>query len=108
MAKRLPVQPLEVAPLDRAGADPLHQQVYERLRTAIVAGGLPIGARLPSTRTLAADWGVTRGTVLTAVDRLLAEGYVTGAPGSGTYVAGVVSQDHAESAGKAVGGHSRG
>jgi GntR family transcriptional regulator/MocR family aminotransferase len=100
--KRTPGQPLPVVALDRAAADPLYQQLYERLRTAIVAGNLAVGARLPSTRTLAAELGVTRGIVLNAMDQLLAEGYVTGAPGSGTYVAGVPPQDDAESSDEAV------
>jgi GntR family transcriptional regulator/MocR family aminotransferase len=99
MVRRTPGQPLPVVALDRAAADPLHQQLYERLRTAITAGNLAVGARLPSTRTLAAELGVTRGTVLNAMDRLLAEGYVTGAPGSGTYVADVSPQDDVKSSG---------
>jgi GntR family transcriptional regulator/MocR family aminotransferase len=108
MVKRMPGQPLAVGPLDRTGAEPLYQQLYERLRTAIAAGNLAVGARLPSTRTLAAELGVTRGTVLNAMDQLLAEGYVMGARGSGTYVAGVPSQDHGELSGKAAVGSSSG
>jgi GntR family transcriptional regulator/MocR family aminotransferase len=106
MVKRTPGWPLPVVPLDRAAADPLHRQLYERLRTAIAAGNLAVGARLPSTRTLAAELGVTRGTVLNAMDQLLAEGYVMGAPGSGTYVAGVPPRDDGESPGKRANGRS--
>jgi GntR family transcriptional regulator/MocR family aminotransferase len=102
MVKRAPGQPLAVAPLDRAAADPLHRQLYERLRAAITAGNLAVGARLPSTRALAVELGVTRGTVLNAMDQLLAEGYVTGAPGSGTYVAGVPPEEGGESSREAA------
>lgn len=65
----------------------LSNQVYTGLRRAILAGELAAGARLPSTRTLAHDLDVSRNTVLLAYDQLLAEGYVEGRTGSGTYVA---------------------
>ncbi|MBI1734055.1 MAG: PLP-dependent aminotransferase family protein [Candidatus Rokubacteria bacterium] len=66
---------------------PLSHQVYAALRRAILAGELAAGARLPSTRGLARDLDVSRNTVLLAYDQLLAEGYIGGRPGSGTYVA---------------------
>ena len=69
------------------GAGPLFQQVYEALRGEILAGRLASGARLPSSRALASDLGVSRTTVMLAYDQLLAEGYVAGRVGSGTYVA---------------------
>jgi GntR family transcriptional regulator/MocR family aminotransferase len=68
-----------------AGA--LYEQVYESLRAAILEGRLAPGSRLPSTRTLASDIGVSRTTVLLAYDQLLAEGYTSSRTGSGTYVA---------------------
>jgi GntR family transcriptional regulator/MocR family aminotransferase len=49
---------------------------------------LPAGTRLPSTRALAAELGVSRTTVVTAFEALLAEGYLEGRVGSGTFVAG--------------------
>ena len=70
-----------------AGEGPLYQRVYEALRAEILEGRLATGARLPSSRALATDLGVSRTTVLLAYDQLLAEGYVTGRVGSGTYVA---------------------
>jgi GntR family transcriptional regulator/MocR family aminotransferase len=106
MVKRTPGQPLTVGPLDRTGSEPLHRQVYEQVRAAIVTGNLAAGTRLPSTRTLAAELGVTRGTVLNAMDRLLAEGYVMGTPGSGTYVEGVPFPDDIQSPGKMADGRS--
>jgi GntR family transcriptional regulator/MocR family aminotransferase len=69
-----------------AGQDPLNRQVYAGLREAILAGRLKAGARLPSTRTLAHELGVSRNTVLLAFDQLLAEGYVESRRGSGTRV----------------------
>jgi len=63
------------------------RQIYERLRDGIVTGEFSPGTRLPSTRVLAADLGVSRRTVLVAYEQLLAEGYVVGRVGSGTSVA---------------------
>jgi GntR family transcriptional regulator/MocR family aminotransferase len=57
------------------------------LREAVRSGRLPPGARLPSTRALAADLGMARGSVSQAYDQLVAEGYLLARPGSGTTVA---------------------
>jgi GntR family transcriptional regulator/MocR family aminotransferase len=65
----------------------LYRQVYESLRESILAGRLKPGARLPSTRSLAREIGLSRNTVMLAYDQLMAEGYLTGQIGSGTYVA---------------------
>jgi GntR family transcriptional regulator/MocR family aminotransferase len=64
----------------------IYQQIYERLREGIVSGELPAATRLPSTRTLATELGVSRRTALVAYEQLLAEGYVVGRVGSGTTV----------------------
>ena len=63
--------------------------VETALRQAIRDGRLRVGDRLPSTRTLAADLGVSRSTVVAAFEQLAAEGYVTGEVGSATRVAEV-------------------
>jgi GntR family transcriptional regulator/MocR family aminotransferase len=63
--------------------------VYRALREAIVDGRLPVGQRLPPTRVLADDLGVSRGSVTTAYERLAAEGYLTTRVGAGTFVAPV-------------------
>lgn len=74
-----------------AGAPvPLYRQLYDALRAVILSGQVRAGARLPSTRALATDLGLSRTTVLTAMEQLLAEGYVEGKVGSGTYVASVL------------------
>jgi len=83
------------APFTPRGFDPrrslpLHRQLYDALRAAILDGRLPAGARLPATRVLAVDLGLSRTTVLTDMAQLLAEGYVEGKTGSGTYVARVL------------------
>ena len=65
---------------------PNHRRVYEAIRRAITEQVLPSGARLPSTRELAADLNVSRNTILAAFDQLLDEGYVAAKTGSGTYV----------------------
>ncbi|WP_367326201.1 PLP-dependent aminotransferase family protein [Streptomyces sp. HUAS ZL42] len=57
------------------------------LRDAVRDGRLAPGARLPATRRLAAELGVSRGTVKAAYDQLVAEGYLTARQGSGTEVA---------------------
>jgi GntR family transcriptional regulator / MocR family aminotransferase len=72
--------------LDPADAAPLHRQLYFGLRAAILESRLPPGARLPSTRSLAGDLGVSRNTVLAAFEQLLAEGYIQGRVGAGSFV----------------------
>jgi len=64
----------------------LYRWLYEELRSAILAGHLRSGARLPATRDLAAQYRLSRPTVVTAFEQLRAEGYVEGRVGSGTYV----------------------
>ena len=77
--------PLPIA-LDRSSRVALYRQLYEALREAIGNSGLPPGALLPSTRWLARRLSVSRNTVLTAYEALVAEGLVDGRAGSGTAV----------------------
>jgi GntR family transcriptional regulator / MocR family aminotransferase len=79
--------------LDPASGVPIYRQLYERMQAEILAGRLPARTRLPSTRTLAAELGVSRSTVVTAFEHLLAEGYLEGKVGSGTYVAGSLPEE---------------
>src|SRR5579863_6522340 len=76
-----------VIPLTPAG-EPLFRRLYAGLRAAILSGALPAGSRLPSTRELATQLHVSRASAVLAYEHLLAEGFVTGRRGSGTYVAG--------------------
>lgn len=66
----------------------IYRRIAEDLRRRILSGGLPRGARLPSTRELARQLGVSRNTVLTAYETLAAEGLVDARIGSGTRVRG--------------------
>ena len=59
------------------------------LREAVRSGRLAAGVRLPGSRTLAADLGLSRGTVVQVYAQLTAEGWLIGTPGSGTRVADV-------------------
>ena len=70
--------------VDSESEMPMYRQVYEGLREAILSGRLARGARLPSSRALAADLGVARNTVLQAFDQLRSEGYLQGRRGGGT------------------------
>jgi DNA-binding transcriptional MocR family regulator len=83
----IPLRMEVVIPLAKNGR-PLFKQVYLGLRQGILSGTFPAGERLPSTRELADQLGVSRTVVLLAYDQLLAEGYAEGRPGSGTYVSG--------------------
>jgi GntR family transcriptional regulator/MocR family aminotransferase len=67
----------------------MREQLEHGLRSAIQAGRLAPGFALPSTRSLAADLGVSRGVAVLAYEQLLAEGYLTSVMGSATRVATV-------------------
>jgi GntR family transcriptional regulator / MocR family aminotransferase len=68
------------------GRGTLNQRLYRGLRQSILEGRLAPGTRLPSSRSLAGDLGLSRNVVLMAFDKLLDEGYVQARVGSGTYV----------------------
>lgn len=77
----------------------LRQQVYLRLRHAIEQGTFQPGTRLPPSREQAIAWGVSRNTMLWALERLQAEGYLVARVGDGSYVSEHLSQwVHARSA----------
>jgi GntR family transcriptional regulator/MocR family aminotransferase len=67
--------------------EPLFRQVYLGLRNAILSGTFHSGDKLPSTRDVSDQLGISRTVVLLAYDQLLAEGFAVGRSGSGTYVA---------------------
>ena len=71
---------------------PLYEQVYEAIREQIVARRLRSGSRLASTRVLALELGLSRFTVVTAMDRLIAEGYLVTRRGAGTFVVGMLPE----------------
>ncbi|MGP1629694.1 MAG: MocR-like pyridoxine biosynthesis transcription factor PdxR [Giesbergeria sp.] len=65
---------------------PLHRQLYEALRWAMLDGKLAAGERLPSSRELTSDLRLSRNTVVAALSQLSVEGYLVSRVGSGTYV----------------------
>src|SRR5215510_8256110 len=70
----------------------LYQALYSHMRAAILSGELKSGMKMPSTRALANDLNISRNTVLNAYRQLLAEGYLEGREGSGTFVAHVLPE----------------
>ena len=85
-------------PVDRSSDMPIHRQIYDGLRRAILDGLLRPGQRVPSTRALAVELGVSRLPVLTAYDQLLHERYLDGRVGSGTFVSDALPDDLLRSA----------
>jgi GntR family transcriptional regulator/MocR family aminotransferase len=73
--------------LARDAPEPLHRQMATQIKSAIVNGRLPAQTGLPSSRVLAARLGVSRNTVLAAIEQLKAEGVLESEPGSGVRVA---------------------
>jgi GntR family transcriptional regulator/MocR family aminotransferase len=86
-----PSSPTFTRPLRRRGEVPLHRQLYERVRDAILRGVLKPGARLPSARAMALEMRVARGTVDLALQQLASEGYLVTRGAAGTFVSDSVS-----------------
>src|SRR5213075_745568 len=85
--RRHSIVAFEMVRLDRAAAEPLHQQLYRQIRNGLVSGSFNNNSsRLPSSRALAADLRVSRFTVNLALSRLHAEGYLQSKIGSGTFI----------------------
>jgi GntR family transcriptional regulator/MocR family aminotransferase len=84
MSKKVPFNDLVFSPPEEG--KPLTLWLYEQLRSAILDGRLKPKARLPSSRQLASQYGVARGTVIAAFEPLLEEGYLESRQGSGSYV----------------------
>jgi len=78
--------PLGLA-LDATSPVPLHRQIGQQIRAAILERRLAPGLKLPSSRLMAAELGCARGTILLAMDQLVAEGYVVAQAASGLSVA---------------------
>ena len=72
MAKKAVGVPVWIS-LDSSSGVPIYRQLYERMRAEILAGRLPARTRLPSTRTLSVELGVSRSTVVTAFEHLLGD-----------------------------------
>lgn len=76
--------------LDAQRDGKLHKKLYNAIRLSILDGSLPPQSRLPPSRDLATELHLSRNTVLTVYEQLLAEGYVVSRTGSGTFVAQTV------------------
>ncbi len=79
--------------LDHHSASPLHRQLYDELRRAILARRLKPGERVPSTRSFAASLKLSRATVTQSYEQLISEGYLQAAIGSGTKVCAQLPDD---------------
>ena len=80
--------------LDRSSATSLQDQIVGFFRDAILSGRLAGGRRVPSSRQLAAEHGVSRSTAVEAYDRLTAEGYLVPRAGSGLFVCHALPEDY--------------
>lgn len=78
---------MPIIPLDNNLSTPLVEQIVNGLQQRIEQRSLRSGTRLPSIRDFAREHGVSRFTVVTAYDRLVASAYLQSRPGSGFYVA---------------------
>src|SRR5947209_13161364 len=78
---------------DGTSETPLYTPLYDCLRRAILKGQLAPGTRLQSSREMATELNVSRNTVVSAFEQLLAEGYLEGQVGSGTYVSRALPED---------------
>src|SRR6185437_3412933 len=79
--------------LDRTAGN-LSRQVAEALREAVRKGDMRAGDLLPSSRSLAASLNVARGTVISAYEQLLVEGFLESKAGAGTHVAQALAKSH--------------
>jgi GntR family transcriptional regulator / MocR family aminotransferase len=93
MTFRFRAATLLTLPLNPRANAPLFRQLYEALQQNILNGTLRPGVRLPGTRDLAEELDVSRNTVMNAYEQLLAEGYLEGKVGSGTYVTRTLPED---------------
>ena len=85
--------PAMLLALDHESSEPLRRQLAGELRDAIRAGRLRTGVRLPASRALAAQLGVSRGVVTDAYEQLGAEGWLAARRGAGTIVAAAAATD---------------
>jgi GntR family transcriptional regulator / MocR family aminotransferase len=81
--------------LDHAASKPLAAQLAAGLRDLLLSGALRAGDRLPATRTIAADLGVSRTTVVEAFERLATEGLIVARTGAGSFVSEALASHQA-------------
>src|ERR1044072_1914416 len=84
--RRRSIIAFEMIRLDRTSTEPLHEQLYRQIRDELKSGRFSEGSsRLPSSRTLATDRGISRSTVRLALSKLHAEGYFQSKRGSAAF-----------------------
>lgn len=91
MSKRTTTFALTLPP--RSPDTPAYRWLCSVLRTEILEGRLRPGARLPATRDLARQHGLSRGTIIGAFEQLKSEGYIEGNVGSGTFVNKILPEE---------------
>src|SRR6266581_2291387 len=91
--RRRSVMAFEMIRLDPTAREPLYQQLYRQIRDELASGNFNGNfSRLPSSRELAAELGISRPTVRLAFSKLHAEGYLRSRTGSGTFVASALPE----------------
>jgi len=91
--RRRSIIAFEMIRLNRTATEPLHEQLYRQIRDELKSGRFGEGSsRLPSSRALATDRGISRSTVRLALSKLHAEGYLRSKPASGTFVANLLPE----------------
>jgi len=91
--RRRSIITFEMIRLDRTAKEPLHEQLYRQIRDELKSGKFSDGSsRLPSSRALAMNRGISRSTVRLAFSKLYAEGYLRSELGSGTFVVNLLPE----------------
>src|SRR5436853_2233259 len=91
--RRRSIIAFEMIRLDRTATEPLHEQLYRQIRDELKSGTFTdCASRLPSSRVLAVDLGISRSTATLAFSKLHAEGYLRSSPRSGTFIANVLPE----------------
>src|SRR5262245_54006906 len=85
--------PFTLIRIDAASVQPLYRQIYESVRRAILEGHLMPGAQLPAARVIGREIGVSRQTVVLAVEQLRAEGYLESRERSGVFISSTLPED---------------
>ena len=103
------VTALELALSERPPGAVISEWLYQELRRAILDGRLRRGVRLPATRDVAQQYGVSRGTVVSVFGQLQDEGYLSSRVGAGTWVSAALPEDvlHPAASPRPAGGTAR-
>jgi GntR family transcriptional regulator/MocR family aminotransferase len=92
LRNRLGVALFSFVNLDRNSHVPLFLQLDSQIRQAILSGRLASGLRLPSSRVLAKELGISRTSVVMAFEQLIAEDFLEGRVGAGTFIGANITE----------------